>query len=299
MGVRFPFDLDRARDESAGVVLPESVASPADLVGGARTIGVVAGDFGVSELTVDLSDSLQAAGVDHVTDLHPVIDEWRAVKDPWEHDWQAEAGRVAAHALAAAGVRAQVGDTDFAIASRVEAAARSAGSGGCLCLVGIGAGAVMTEPTGRVVSAGDPVNLEITLYHRAACTHVNGTLLPEADAGHAEALSACRAARVAILDNLRPGVAVAEVVAAGDAVLAAHDLAAYKEYDFGHGLGCDTPEHPVLQPQVERDIDAGNILAVHVAVRVPDGPTAAIGGPVAVDRQGAVELVPDASWVGA
>jgi hypothetical protein len=68
------------------------------------------------------------------------------------------------------------------------------------------------------------------------------------------------------------------------------------EYDFGHGLGADTPELPLLQAGVRRSIEPGTVLAVHVAVREPNGPTAFVGGPVAVDETGVFELVKGAAW---
>ena len=75
---------------------------------------------------------------------------------------------------------------------------------------------------------------------------------------------------------LRPGTAVDDVVAAGVRHLA----------DFGHGVGADTPEHPRLLYGTGRRIEAGMVLAVHVAVRRPGAETAFIGGPVVLDETG-------------
>lgn len=89
---------------------------------------------------------------------------------------------------------------------------------------------------------------------------------------------------------LRPGTAVDDVVAAGDRHLADFGLLEAKEYDFGHGVGADTPKHPRLLYGTGCRIEAGMVLAVHVAVRRPGAETAFIGGPVVVDETGGYEL---------
>ena len=192
---------------------------------------------------------------------------------------------------------ARVGESDYEIAGRVEAAARKAGASRVLCLVGIGDGAVVTEAHGLSVELQDPVGLEITLCSDGAWTQVNGTLLPSDPAAHQErAVKICHTARRALLDALRPGIAVDEVVLAGNCVLAKHGLLDAKEYDFGHGVGADTPEHPRLILDTDRIIEPGSVIAVHVAVRRPGAETGFIGGPVVVEESGVRELVPSASW---
>jgi hypothetical protein len=80
-------------------------------------------------------------------------------------------------------------------------------------------------------------------------------------------------------------------------VLREHGVLAYKAYDFGHGVGADTPEQPWLIEGTERSVRQGSVIAVHVALRRPEGGTAFIGGPVVVESSGTRELVPDALWV--
>jgi Xaa-Pro aminopeptidase len=89
---------------------------------------------------------------------------------------------------------------------------------------------------------------------------------------------------------------VDEVVLAGDRMLAEHGLLDAKEYDFGHGVGADTPEHPRLILDTNRMVELGSVIAVHVAIRRPGADTAFVGGPVLVEDSGVRELVPAAPW---
>jgi Xaa-Pro aminopeptidase len=165
--------------------------------------------------------------------------------------------------------------------------------------VGIGDGAVVTEATGRRVGPDEPVGLELTLETSMGCAHVTHTLPPARPRpvdGRAEA--ACRETRLGLLRAMRPGVAVDEVVSAGNAILAGHDLLGYKEYDFGHGTGLETPEIPRLIEGTGEVLEPGMTISVHVSVRRPGGETAFVGGPIVVEAGGPRELDPTAPWVG-
>lgn len=293
LGVRFPFDAERARRRS-GMNVREG-AAPVDLVPpGATRVGVVGGDMAVDELPWSAVDLLRQRGT-AVEDVKDVVDEWRAVKSPEEVDRLRHAARVAHESLIDLEHRSLVGRTDFDIAADVEFRARTRGATWCRCLVGIGDGAAVTEACGAVVLDRAPVSVEITLVADQACTHVNVTAAP-GRVVDARAEEACRSTRRFLLAAMLPGTAVDDVVAAGDARLAEQDLLAFKEYDFGHGVGHDTPEHPRLVKGTGKSLVAAMVVAVHVAVRRPGGETAFIGGPVVVTASGVEELVSEAPW---
>ena len=56
---------------------------------------------------------------------------------------------------------------------------------------------------------------------------------------------------------LRPGTAVDDVVAAGDRHPADFGLLEAKEYDSGHGVGAEAPEHPRLLYGTGRELKLG------------------------------------------
>ena len=296
LGVRFPYEAARA--STSGLLEVRAGVDPASLPPAGATIGLVARDLAVDERSSTLMASLDGRRVASM-DLGPIVDGWRAVKDEDEIGEIRRATEIGAVALEAAGAHSVKGDRDLDIAARVEAEARRRGAFRAGCLVGIGDGAVVTEASGRVVGEADPIGLELTLETPLGCTQVNGTLWPTSARGRDErADGACRATRRVLVDSLRPGVEIDEVIEAGDAILADHGLLADKEYDFGHGVGLETPELPRLVSGTGARIEAGMTIAVHVAVRRPAAETAFIGGPVVVRLHGAEELVPQAAWTG-
>lgn len=294
LGVEFPFEDERARRTG---LLTVPMSSPLDLIpAGVEKIGLLAGDLAVDERTPALLEGLRHRRIDHADLVSWALETRQRKTDP-ERDLLTYSAHIGDLALRAAGDVAVPGLTDYEIAAQVEAAARRAGASRCLCLVGIGDGAVITEATGTVVAPAQPVGLEVSLFAAGAFMHVSSTLVAAPSrAADRKAMAACSEARSALVHALRPGNTVDQVVAAGDAVLAEHGLLAFKEYDFGHGLGCDTPEHPRLLRNTGRTVTAGAIVAVHVAVRRPGGETAMIGGPVFIAEDGARELCPEAVW---
>lgn len=190
------------------------------------------------------------------------------------------------------------GQTDFAMAAAVEAEARLRGAQRALCLVGAGDGAAVTEPTGVVVRDGEVACIELTVHTASACTQIAATILPTSAAAHSlRAVEACLAARASIIDGLRPGEPIEEGVSRGHRTLERLRLDDAFEYDFGHGIGTDTPEYPLLAQSGKRLVEAGMVVTVHAAVRRSGGETAFVGGPVVVEASGSRELLDHASWI--
>lgn len=295
LGTRFPYEAERAAHAS-GVRALGGVA-PIELIPtDARSIGLVGGDFAIDETPPSLLAELNNRKVDTV-DLRDVIDAWRALKSPDEIEAHGLASEIGNLALQAAGPYAVEGMRDYDIAGMVEGAARVAGAFRTVCLVGIGHGAVVTEAHGKMVHMGDPICLEVTITTERACTQVNGTILPLKPGDQdVRAVDISKKARAALLRAMIPGVSVDDVVAVGDRILQDAGLLDAKEYDFGHGLGVDTPELPRLITGTGQSIQTGHLLAVHVALRRASGETSFLGGPVVVGTEGSRELAPSASW---
>lgn len=291
LGVRFPFEQRIAHERSG---LPtRTAADPLDLVPHhARRVGLLSGDTGLDETPARLQAAAESRGV-HLIDLADWFDEAREVKTVLEVQGLSRAAAVGDRALrAVSGVRTQ--DNDFTIAALVEAAARKMGAFRANCLVGIGRGAVVTEPFGAQLGPREPVGLELNMVHGGFFSHVQATVLPPgAEALDHRAVQVARRARSAVVASMRPGVAVTDAVAAGQRVLDAEGLGAALEYDFGHGLGFDTPEHPRLLPDSSRHLREGAVIAVHCGLRRDGGETAYTGGPVWLGPAGATDLVDD------
>jgi Xaa-Pro aminopeptidase len=293
LGVRFPFETLRASRVSGLAAQP--MLEPISLLPpGVRAIGLVAGDMAVDETPPSLLMGLQGRTV-RVVNLAELVDGWRGIKDEAQLEGLRKAARAGAEAFQGLGHLA--GQTDFSVVAAVEEVVRRAGATRALCQIGVGDGAVVTEASGATVGQSDVVCLELTFAAYGVCMQCNTTVLPMPPSpGQLEALAACRRARSALLASIRPGVAVDFALDAGEASLRASGMADLMEYDFGHGLGADTPEHPRLVRGTSLSFEPGMAMALHVAVRKSGGPTAFVGGPIEVTDTGASELLPGASW---
>lgn len=292
--VRFPFERERIGEQTGFEVIPTNdVANfiPRHV----SRIGLVAGDLAVDEWSAArMGRKLECH------DLSPEVDTWRAVKSAEDIEATRHAAQMADEALTAVHSMILSGVTDFQLVSATEAFARERGALRALCMIGIGDGAVGTEARGTVLASGDPVTLELNIWTAKGCTHVNATMHVDRPRPHqAEAEQVCRRVRSILVDAMRPGLRVSDLVELGDQALDdVGSLRKFKEYDFGHGVGLDLPELPKLLPESSSILGVGNVLAVHVAVRKPNGSTAFIGGPVQMTDSGARELVPSRWWTG-
>ncbi|MDW5596245.1 M24 family metallopeptidase [Conexibacter stalactiti] len=294
LGVRFPFELERAARES-GLPCVEAPLPIAVVPLAARAIGIVAGDVAIDELPVEVAAELARCGIAHER-LDDELNAWRAIKGPAEIAALKRAAAICSAALWAGASSTQWSD-DFALAAAVEAACRARGATRALCLVGAGDGAVVTEPHGAPLPLDGPIGVELTIQLPDGSGHVCHTYAEGLAAQRcAAARIACERARAAIIATIAPGTPVDAVVAAGEAELARHGLLGSREYDFGHGIGLETPERPRLLAGLGERIAVGQVIAVHVGVRRAALGTWVTGGPVVVGDDGASELLRGAPW---
>ena len=294
LGIRFGSDGPRA-ERVSGLRTVGGVDPIAVLPVNARRVGVITGDFAVDERPPSLEAEFGRRRV-ATSNLMAVLDSWRARKTGEDILRLTKATHLGAVALVAGGAVAPVGETDFAVAARVEAVARAGGAERALCLVGIGNAAV-TEASGTVIGEADQVSVELTLYLGGVCAQVIRTILPAHPSRNQKtAIAICQSVRHEIVRALQPGRSASEVVAAGELVLEKWGLWDAVEYDFGHGIGADTPEYPRLIHRGEDVIESEMVTAVHVGIRKHDGMTAFLGGPVLIREGGSRELIDKPEW---
>lgn len=295
LGVRFGFDVERARQE-AGLTTVE-ISQPLELLPGqARRIGLISGDVAIDEAPPELIGGLASKGIEFVG-LNDLLNEWRSIasaEDLVALRWLTKA---CDGAFGQIGPGLPVGSSDFEIASGVEACLRHAGAERVMCLTGVGADAIVTEPSGAVIGDGDVLSLEVTAHARSVCVQSCHTIGPDqlspASTAARQAVNRCRAS---IKSQMVPGGPVSAAVDAGMAELATLGFEHAVEYDFGHGVGADTPELPRLRPGATGAFTKGSVIVVHVALRDRQRGTWFEGGPVLLQESGPVELVPDMCW---
>nr|HID13907.1 aminopeptidase P family protein [Anaerolineae bacterium] len=248
-----------------------------------------------------------------LANVSPLVLAQRAVKDKEEVAATRRAAAVADAGHRAARQAIAPGMSELALAAEVEAAMRRVGheghqplrhpgarGGGVLLMSGEnlavrgGHGLVVTGaglspampygPSRRVLRPGDLVVVDIGSTWAGytadeSRTYVVGQALRPRSGQATEAQRAlfavARAAQDTVLGMLRPGVAVADLYAAAEAVVGRGALPHFVPGSLklpgfvGHGIGLELDEPPVLWPRDEARLQAGMVLAIEVEVSVP------------------------------
>ncbi len=258
-----------------------------------------------------------------VEDISPVVLAQRMVKDADEIRATEGAAAVAdaGHQVMVSVLRA--GMTELELAAEVEAALRRAGhegyqplrypgarGGGVLLMSGEnlavrgGHGLVITGaglspgtpygPSRRGIRPGDLVVLDIGSTYMGYTADESRTYIVGKPTAAQEALhEIALATEEAVLAALRPGVSVAEVYAAAEAVVGRGAPPHFPPGSLtlpgfvGHGVGLEIDEPPVLWPRQQTLLAVGMVLALEIEVSAPaDGMMAKVEDTVVVEAGG-------------
>lgn len=258
-----------------------------------------------------------------VEDISPLVLAQRMIKDASEIRATEGAAAVAdaGHVVLSSILRP--GLSELELAAEVEAALRRAGhegyqplrypgarGGGVLLMSGEnlnirgGHGLVVTGaglspgtpygPSRRVVRPGDLVVLDIgSTYDGYTADESRTYVVGRATAAQEALFEAALATEEAVLSALRPGVSVAEVYAAAEAVVVRGSPPHFPPGRLslpgfvGHGLGLEIDEPPVLWPREETPLVPGMVLALEVEVSASaDGLMAKVEDTVVVEADG-------------
>ena len=74
----------------------------------------------------------------------------------------------------------------------------------------------------------------------------------------------------AVLESLRPGVAVRTIFETGNSLLEKEGLESYLKGYVGHGVGRNIHEEPVLGVESERVLEKGMALSIEFSTRRPE-----------------------------
>jgi len=299
--------LEYARRE-ASVVRVEPMSGFADVAETVAELGLAGGVMGVELDVVPARLIQRLAGAFPawtLADVSPLVLAQRAVKDEEEiaATWRAVAVADAGHRAARQAIRP--GISELVLAAEVEAAMRRAGhegfqplrhpgarGGGVLLMggenlavrgghglvvTGVGLGPAMPYgPSHRVLGRGDLVVVDIG----STCAGYTGDesrtfVVGRATEPQRALFAVTRAVEDAVLEALRPGVAVADLYAIASAVIARGAPPHFGPASLslpgfvGHGIGLELDEPPVLWPRDETRLQAGMVLAVEIEVSAP------------------------------
>jgi len=241
-----------------------------------------------------------------LADVSPTILAQRCIKDEAEIEATRGAAAIADAGHAVVPLAAAPGISELALAAEVEAAVRRAGheglqplrypearGGGVFLFSGEnltvrgGHGLVITGrglgpsapygPSHRPLRLGDLIVVDIGSAHRGYTADESRTfVVGEATERQQALFAATRAAADAVLAELRPGAAPADLLAAAEAALAPGAPPDFAPGSLtlpgfvGHGIGLELDEPPVLWSRDETPLRAGMVLAIEIEVSAPD-----------------------------
>ena len=308
MRIRFPFDLERARESSwipdiaaSGNTLNLASDAAAYLVEhqlAHGTIGLVTGDIVVDEMPRGLFQSL-ADMLPDVTwsEAGDVLQGMRLVKTASELDALRGSAQLADLGAEAAQEAVRPGVTEFEVVACAEAEMRRAGAEGYLVVISSkGERELIGPPESKSLEKGDNVIIEIAVQREGYWTQVARVFSVGQPTRALRRLydQTYRAFRLA-LTVARPGRTCSELARSIGACLENAGLADAIEQDFGHGIGLDLPESPRIEQKDHTVIQEGMVLVIHPAVRKIGVGGVFIGGTALVQANQAelIHEIPD------
>lgn len=293
--IRFPFDLDRAKNESwikdvhASGNLTNLAKDCADFciahhLSNSR-IGLVTGDNVMDEMPSSLFAVLQNA-LPNITwiDANNIVQNARLIKEPDEF----EALRISAN-LADIGIQAakkiiKPGISEYEVVAATEAEMRRGGADAYLVVIASkGLSELIGPPENKILQTGDNVILEAAVQKDGYWTQV-------AQVGYVGGPSEAQSkiyrdtyqAFIEGVDAIHPGKTCREIAQVIQSSLEKSGYSGAIEQDYGHGIGLDLPEPPRIELTDNTIIQKGMVLVIHPAVRQKGIGGAFIGGTVLV-----------------
>lgn len=279
-----------ARDAGLEVTTYERRADHADLVAdrlaGADRIG-----FDASATTVQAHRELAEAVDGELVDVHERIAAARAVKDAEEIERIEAACGIVTDLMQELPELLDPGVSESEVAAEVEHRMRSAGASGPAFSTIAAFGPGSAEPhhgTGdRRLEAGDLALVDFGAVVDRYRSDVTRTFALGEPTDRQEAMYATvLEAQQAAIEQIAPGVSMASVHEAADAVIEASEFAGAFVHSTGHGLGLATHDGDVLGEGRDDEIEAGMVFTVEPGVYVEGEGGVRIEDDVVVTEEG-------------
>jgi len=204
-----------------------------------------------------------------------LVERLRLVKDPGEVAAIARAAALAQEALAEVVPTVRVGETEFAVAARLEAALRRRGSEWhpfpTIVASGERAALPHARTSGRAIQPGDWLLLDFGAQADGYCADLTRTMVVGAratDRQRAVYQTVCQAQHRA-LEHMRPGMTGRDVDALAREVITRGGFGEAFGHSLGHGLGLEVHEAPRLSPTAEAVLPAGAVVTVEPGIYLP------------------------------
>jgi Xaa-Pro aminopeptidase len=282
--------VEQAARECPACRIIQRVDSPAAAVG-----GLLKKLKSVETAAVEKSISLAGFGElrrqvrGRVKSVSNIIEQIRSIKDSGEIAAIKKAAQIAAEALEKAlrGLRPAI--TENELAGMLDFQVRKLGARNSFeTIVAFGANGSLPhhQPGARRLKRNDTVLVDFGVrYKNYCCDLTRCFVVGEASAFYKKVYEAVRAAQLAAIKVIRPGVEIRRVDAAAREVIAGTDLPVYG-HGTGHGLGLEVHEGPVVSAQSKGKLQAGMVFTIEPAVYIPGKLGVRIEDDVLVTKKG-------------
>lgn len=264
----------RYRERASTVEGVQLAETARDLIGAlAKVLAGRTVAFEAAHVTVAVYERLLAGGVTLVPTIG-AVEALRRVKEPGEIAAIRRAAAISDEVYASLSTQRWTGRTERDLAWWVEQAFHEAGAAGLAfrSIVASGPNGALphAEPSDRVIEAGTLVTIDTGCVVDGYCsdctrTFATGGLSTEL----ASAYALCLQAQLDGLAAVRPGAYGRDVDAASRVAIEAAGLGKNYGHGLGHGLGLEIHEAPVLRPESEDVLEAGNIVTVEPGIYLP------------------------------
>jgi Xaa-Pro aminopeptidase len=238
--------------------------------------------------------ALVDAGVEAVPSSD-LVESLRAVKDGSEIATMRRAGALSDRVFAALAEERFTGRTERELAWWIERSFREAGAEGVSFETVVAAGATASSPHAvpgdRPIEAGVLVTIDAGCVVDGYCSDCTRTFaVGEVPDRLLELHALCLEAQLAGLAAVAPGVHGRDADAASRTPIEAAGFGWAYGHGLGHGVGLQIHEGPVLRPESNDVLAAGNVVSVEPGIYLPDDAGVRIEDLVLVTEDGCERL---------
>ncbi|MGE5323910.1 MAG: M24 family metallopeptidase [Actinomycetota bacterium] len=214
------------------------------------------------------------AGV-KLTPMAGTVEELRAVKDTDEIAKMRASVALAADLFPTALAAIRPGVAEVAVAGELELQARKAGADGMSFDTIVAAGPRSALPHGRASAQAIPGNgfiiLDYGVILAGYCSDMTRTVhVGGVSDQHRCMYDAVKAAQLASIEAVRPGVETGEVDQAGREILRKAGYDSYFTHSTGHGVGIEVHETPRLAKGQTQRLAPGMVITIEPGIYIPD-----------------------------
>jgi Xaa-Pro aminopeptidase len=227
--------------------------------------------FERERVTVHGAERLSSIDSVRLMPVGGVVEALRITKDPSEVASIRAAAALALDAFESVIPSLRAGESELAVASRLEAALRVRGSEWHPFQTIVASGPNSALPHARAgartVQPGELLLLDFGAQLDGYCADLTRTVvIGQADGRQREVYDAVRTAQRAAMTGMRAGMPGREADALARRSLEERGLAAEFRHSLGHGLGLEVHEDPRVSPMVEAPLPAGAVVTVEPGV---------------------------------